>query len=80
MWIVCWLNLHILFLLWIPADTAYTEEEEWSDEFDDDTLGMIVFIVIIEVKHVIELGAMRFLNKMLLNSGISMIENTIGIV
>lgn len=42
--IVCWLNMQILFPLWIPADAAYTEEDEWSDEFDDDdTLGMILF-------------------------------------
>lgn len=39
-----WLNMQALFLLWIPADDAYTEEEEWSDEFDDDTLGLSLFI------------------------------------
>lgn len=37
-----------VFLSSIPADTAYTEEVEWSDEFDDDTdeatLGLIPFI------------------------------------
>lgn len=36
--------MQALFLLWIPADAAYTEEEEWSDEFDDDTLGLSLFI------------------------------------
>lgn len=31
-----------VFLIEILVDTAITEEEEWSDEFDDDTLGKIL--------------------------------------
>lgn len=41
-------DLMSLFLSLIHADAAYTEEEEWSDEFDDDadeaTLGLIPFV------------------------------------
>lgn len=42
--IMWWLNMQASFLLWIPADAAYTEEEEWSDEFEDDTLGLSHFL------------------------------------
>lgn len=48
-WIMRWLSVQTLSLLLIRADAAYTEEEEWSDEFDDDTdeatLGLIPFVI-----------------------------------
>lgn len=47
--IMCWLSVQTLSPLLIRADATYAEEEEWSDEFDDDTdeatLGLIPFVI-----------------------------------
>lgn len=44
-----WLSVQTLSLLLIRAGAANAEEEEWSDEFDDDTdeatLGLIPFVI-----------------------------------
>lgn len=47
--IMWWLSVQTLSPLLIRADAAHTEEEEWSDEFDEDTdeatLGLIPFVM-----------------------------------
>lgn len=67
----------MFFLSWIPADAAITEEEEWSDEFDDDTLGVILLIIIIKIKNY---GTIRILNEKLLNISILQTDKTEWIV